>query len=509
LEKANIKRSGCLAAGVNALNAYIGPGKTPEDYAEYAMRDAKGIARRDLLVSMSRRLNRAASEMEKLGLTILKEDGNVAMRGDRNVKINGENIKPLLAAGVLREKRIQVLNRVNVYDLIVKDGTVVGALGAGVFEDELYVFHAKAVLVATGGAAGLYKPNHPGDSRHKMWYPPFNTGSGYAMGIRAGAEMTSFEMRFVALRCKDTIAPTGTLAQGVGARQVNVLGEDYSRKYGVATSDRVFGTVEENRLGRGPCYLKTEGISKEQDRDLMAAYLNMAPSQTLRWLETVPPSMRNVEIEGTEPYITGGHTASGYWIDEGRGTTLPGLYAAGDVAGGCPQKYVTGAFAEGEIAAESAVAYVEGVSLELGEDANFRVQRHLRGEGLENPEDLEKEMQEAMDQYAGGISQGYRYTGESLAIADGKIKELAERAEKLRAKSPQELLQVLELEDKLLVCESVIAHLDFRKETRWRTFAEREDCPGTRDEYEGFANSRRNGNKIEVFLRKLEVPYVC
>ena len=52
------------------------------------------------------------------------------------------------------------------------------------------------------------------------------------MGIKAGAEMTTFEMRFIALRCKDTISPTGTLAQGVGAEQVNALGEEYQYKYG-------------------------------------------------------------------------------------------------------------------------------------------------------------------------------------------------------------------------------------------------------------------------------------
>ena len=49
---------------------------------------------------------------------------------------------------------------------------------------------------------------------YTSWYPPFNTGAGYAMGIRAGAEMTTLEHRFIALRCKDTIAPTGTIAQG-------------------------------------------------------------------------------------------------------------------------------------------------------------------------------------------------------------------------------------------------------------------------------------------------------
>ena len=50
------------------------------------------------------------------------------------------------------------------------------------------------------------------------------------MGINAGAEMTTFEMRFIALRCKDTIAPTGTIAQGVPAKQVNSNGEVYENK---------------------------------------------------------------------------------------------------------------------------------------------------------------------------------------------------------------------------------------------------------------------------------------
>ena len=183
------------------------------------------------------------------------------------------------------------------------------------------------------------------------------------MGIRSGAEMTTFEMRFIALRCKDTIAPTGTIAQGVGAKQVNSLGEVYETKYGLTTSERVYGTVMENLEGRGPCYLRTEGISPQQDESLRKAYLNMAPSQTLKWLEgSRGPASENVEIEGTEPYIVGGHTASGYWVDNGRRTTVKGLFAAGDVAGGCPQKYVTGALAEGEIAAESMTKYLKNLN---------------------------------------------------------------------------------------------------------------------------------------------------
>lgn len=194
----------------------------------------------------------------------------------------------------------------NIIDFSVRDNKINGAYGIGIENDTFYVIEAGAVIIATGGAAGLYKPNNPGFSRHKMWYPPFNTGVGYAMGIKHGAEMTTFEMRFIALRCKDTIAPTGTLAQGAGAKQVNSLGEVYESKYGLTTSEPVYGTVAENLEGRGPCYLRTEGISEEKEQSLLKVYLNMAPSQTIKWIESGKlPSQQNVEIEGTEPYIVG------------------------------------------------------------------------------------------------------------------------------------------------------------------------------------------------------------
>ena len=287
-EKAHIKRSGCLAAGVNALNAYITEGRVPQDYVDYAKKDADGIVREDLLLTMSEKLNEVVDRLEKLGLVILKdENGKYVTRGNRNLKINGENIKPILAEAALQKENVSVLNRVNIIDYAVEGNRIKGAYGIGIENDTFYIIEAKAVIIATGGAAGLYKPNNPGFSRHKMWYPPFNTGAGYAMGIKAGAEMTTFEMRFIALRCKDTIAPTGTLAQGAGAKQINSLGEVYETKYGLTTSERVYGTVNENIEGRGPCYLRTEGISQEASEDLKKAYLNMAPSQTLNGLKAV------------------------------------------------------------------------------------------------------------------------------------------------------------------------------------------------------------------------------
>ena len=511
-EKANIKRSGCLAAGVNALNAYITEGRVPQDYVNYAKKDADGIVREDLLRTMAERLNAVTAKLEQLGLVFLKDaNGKYVTRGDRNLKINGENIKPILADAVAALPHATVLNHVNIIDFAVKDNRISGAFGIGIENDTFYVIEANAVLIATGGAAGLYKPNNPGFSRHKMWYPPFNTGAGYAMGIRAGAEMTTFEMRFIALRCKDTIAPTGTLAQGVGAKQINSLGEVYETKYGLTTSERVYGTVNENVAGRGPCYLRTEGITPEQDDALLKAYLNMAPSQTLKWIESGKnPSQQNVEIEGTEPYIVGGHTASGYWVDTNRATTVKGLFAAGDVAGGCPQKYVTGALAEGEIAAISALEFLrqnqaEPITEEAVESHTAEVTRFLTQKRAFFPtEQLEEAMQTVMDTYAGGIKTNYRFNEKQLAIADEKIVQLMQLSEQLYASDFQELMYIYELRERLVVCRSVIAHLKARQETRWHSFAENLDYPEKDDvHWRKYVNSKLENGELKIILRDL------
>ncbi|MCC8105045.1 MAG: adenylyl-sulfate reductase subunit alpha [Clostridiales bacterium] len=547
-EKANIRRSGCLAAGVNALNAYITEGHTPQDYVDYAKRDAHGIARQDLLVSMSERLNEVTAELERLGLVILKnEDGSYAARGWRNIKINGENIKPLLAEAASSQPNVTVLNHVNITDYLLENDTVRGAYGFGVNAPVFYEIHAKAVLIATGGASGLYRPNNPGFSRHKLWYPPFNTGAGYAMGILAGAEMTTFEMRFIALRCKDTIAPVGTIAQGIPASQVNAKGEEYEDRYDRTTSGRLYGTVTENREGRGPCYLKTAGITKEQESDLYKAYLNMAPSQTLKWLEDeCGPAGKDVEIEGTEPYIVGGHTASGYWVDENRQTTLRGLFAAGDVAGGCPQKYVTGALAEAEIAAEAMLRYLSDKSFGNCAEAAHAKIRGFSGERqyectcddtgrkpdavrseeddpgkkleyeayLSNPstvldiDQAEEAMQKIMDQYAGGIRTDYRYNESGLREADRRIRLLQEEISSLRAETMYDLLRIYELRERLVVCRTLLAHMAARKETRWHGFAENTDFPKADPQFEKYVNSRYRNGQIEIIYRDIRTGKV-
>ncbi|MFP4016250.1 MAG: adenylyl-sulfate reductase subunit alpha, partial [Halanaerobiales bacterium] len=487
LEKAHIERSGCLAAGMNAINAYINPGETPESFVRYVRADAMGLIREDLVLSMAERLNEVVEEVESWGLPIEKdENGNYAARGRWNIKINGEKLKPIIADKAI-ESGARVLNRVVVTNLIVEDGVIKGAVGFSVRDGVFYVVNAEAVIVATGGAAGIYRPNNEGSSHHKMWYSPFNTGAGYAMGIRSGAEMTSFEMRFIALRTKDVIAPTGTLALGFGATQVNSKGERFMvNRYGhmgaegAPTPLRVYGPTQEIKEGRGPVFMDTTHLSEEDIKELKKSYLNMYPELVLSWAANdFNPAKEPIEIQGTEPYIVGGHTQSGYWINVKRETSIRGLYAAGDVAGGAPYKFVSGCWAEGAIAAENAVDYIreekdssEGMSLSSNDIENFDIQKELlrvfaplnRKDGV-RPEEMEERLQKIMDEYAGGVSRYYEMNDTELQIAEKKLKHLKSQIQYLIADDLHELMNCHEVIDRINVAEVLVKHLLYRRET--------------------------------------------
>lgn len=513
VDKGNIVRSGCMAAGVNALNAYINEGQTVDDYLSYVKREFKDVVREDLVYSMAKGLNSVTEKIESLGLPILKdESGNYIPRGKRSIKINGEYIKPILYNALRSKQNVSLLENTNVFDYILKQGKTIGAYAFSVKDDIFYVIEAGATICATGGASGIYRPNNPGHSRHKMWYSPFNTGAGYAMGLRAGAEMTSLEMRFMALRCKDTIAPTGTIAQGVEVEHINSRGEVYV-KGRCSTADRLKLTIEENKEGRGPCYLKTEGVDSETENQLYRAYLNMAPSQTLKWFEDGRgPSEANVEIEGTEPYITGGHSGAGYWVDGNRRTTLEGLYAAGDVAGGSPKKYVTGCFVEGELASRAATEYLDSKKGEShsvdtleAERVKSSLEKHLVHEDCPySIEEVEESLQKVMDEYAGGISKNYSYSESRLKIALEKLERMESLIDGLKAKDNHELMFIQELKDRHIVAEALIHHMMARKESRWVPYQEHLDYRGESEYYgKHYVNSEYSDKVFRIKYRRI------
>lgn len=523
MEKAQIDRSGCLAAGMNAINAYIHPGETPESFVKYVRYDACGLIREDLVRSAAREINSVVRRVEGWGLPVTKdEQGNYLPRGRWNIKINGESLKPIIA-GAAREAGASVLNRVTATNFLVEEGRVAGVMGLGVRDGKFYTVRARAVIVATGGAAGIYRPNNPGSAHHKMWYPPFNTGAGYAMGIRAGAEMTSFEMRFIALRTKDVVSPTGTLALGFGAPQVNARGEQFMKTRfgqvggeGAPTCYRVFGPTREVKEGRGPCYMDTRHLTPDKVRDLKAAFLDMYPGIVLYWAANgVDPSQEPVEIQGTEPYIMGGHCQAGYWVDEDRSTTLPGLYAAGDVTGGYPYKFVSGCWAEGVIAARAAALHAAAAPKAPVSDGAVRsemdrvyapIRRYAEVSDGVTPAEMEERLQKVMDEYAGGVGTFYEMNQERLEVALKLVRKLREEFSFLIARDWHELMQCHEVIDRVEVAEAVVIHLMHRKETRWPGYQTRLDYT-ERDDFQWlkFINSRRDPRTWT--FQMIERPY--
>lgn len=507
IEKAHIKRSGCLAAGVNAINAYLNPGETPQSFLEYVKKDSAGLVRDDLVLSIGERLNSVTQRLEEWGLPFPKDEaGCYKPRGKRNIEVTGESIKPVIAAA-LEKSGAKVLNRTVAVDYIINQGKIAGVYAFSAREKKFYAITAKAVICATGGAAGLYRPNNDGLARHKMWYCPFNVGTGFAMGLRAGAEMTTFEMRFIALRVKDVISPTGTIAQGVKARQVNALGEEYQKNYSdSSTPMRLKALIEENKAGRGPCYLDFTGVSDCENQRLKEAYLNMSPGLVLKWAdEGLEPNHKPVEVYGSEPYIVGGHGQAGYWVDVQRKTTIPGLFAAGDVAGGAPKKYVTGCFAEAEIAAKAAIEYIKNIvsysfNLQEASDVLNRVFAPLLREGGYTPDEFEERLQKIMDEYAGGLSVNYELSGPKLLKAREMLEVLEQDIhEQISAGDIHELVKAHEVIDRVLVARVLVEHLLYRQETRWRAYQERIDYPQKDDNrWMTFVNSLYDNDSNEI-----------
>jgi adenylylsulfate reductase subunit A len=526
MEKAHVYRSGCLAAGISALNAYLHQGETPESFLRYVVRDTVGIARDDLTLSMAAELNEQVRRVEGWGLPIPKDErGRPLKRGRGSIKIFGERIKPILGKQA-EASGATILNRVNATSLIVHEGRVVGAYGFGTRDARLHVVRAKCVLICTGGAAGLYRPSNPGKASHRMWYSPFNTGAGLAMGIRAGAEMTSFEFRFIPLRVKDAIAPTGEIAQWLGAKQINALGEQYLDKYyahlggqAMTTQDRLYATMMEKRAGRGPCYLDVRGVSSKRLEGTIAAYLSMAPAGAIimsddAYYAQQGGEMAPVEITGGEPHVVGGHGLSGFWIDNQRRTTLPGLWAAGDVAGGSPKKYASGAWAEAVIAVRDMIEQARALPAvlapaldaeQLARDQQ-RVSAPLRAERGPLAEELEARLQKLMDEYAGGIGSQYGYSEGELRIARVQLERLSQELSALRAESPFQLMQCHEVMDRVEVARTLVEHMMHRRETRWHCYQERLDYPDRDDErFMLFVNSVRDADGT---LRIVERPVV-
>jgi adenylylsulfate reductase subunit A len=412
VDKAAMYRSGAVAMGLSAINQYVGlkdGENTMKDYCDYVRNDLMGVTREDLVASIARHVDSTVHLFEKWGLPIWKDEkGAYVHEGRWQLMINGESYKVIVAEAAknaLEQNGHQFFERIFITHPLVEGGRCVGAVGFSVRENKFYIFRAQAVLVAMGGAVGVFKPRSTGEGAGRAWYPPFNSGASAYFTLKAGAEMTCQEVRFIPVRFKDAYGPVGAWFLLFKARATNALGENYmeTRKgeldnwapYGkvkpVPANLRNYLMLLDVMEGKGPIYMRTEEAlaaiaekykddkkayakkMKELESEAWEDFLDMTISQAHLWAATnVQPEQKPSEIAAAEPYFIGSHSgASGAWVSGPKDLappeyfwgyeqmgTVKGLFCAGDASGASSHKFSSGSHAEGRIAAKSAVRYI-------------------------------------------------------------------------------------------------------------------------------------------------------
>ena len=165
VEKANIERSGAVAQGLYAINCYMGMHwneNQPEDHVRYARNDLMGLVREDLGYDIARHVDSTVHKFEEWGLPIMRDPqtGRYQREGKWQIMIHGESYKPIVAEAA-RKAATEVYNRIMVTHLLTdatRPNRVAGAVGFNVRDGNFYVFRAKAVIIAAGGASHIFKP---------------------------------------------------------------------------------------------------------------------------------------------------------------------------------------------------------------------------------------------------------------------------------------------------------------------------------------------------------------
>nr|MBN2276411.1 adenylyl-sulfate reductase subunit alpha [candidate division Zixibacteria bacterium] len=415
VDKAAMDRSGAVAMGLSAINQYVDltSGKnTVKDYVDYVRMDLMGITREDLVANIARHVDSTVHLFEKWGLPIWKDaEGNYVHEGRWQLMINGESYKVIVAEAAknaLAEAGGEYYERIFIVEPLMDGDRVAGAVGFSVRENKFYVFKAKAVIVSMGGAVHVFKPRSTGEGLGRAWYPPWNSGSSAYFTIRAGAEMTSQEVRFIPVRFKDAYGPVGAWFLLFKSRATNAMDGNYMvERVGELENWKPYGLVKpipanlRNWLGmldimegKGPIYMRTEEAIqkiaseagdekaakkklKELEAEAWEDFLDMTISQAILWAATnVEPEKKSSEIAAAEPYFIGSHSgASGAWVsgpeDLQTGetkseyfwgyahmATVKGMFCAGDASGASSHKFSSGSHAEGRIVGKAAIKFI-------------------------------------------------------------------------------------------------------------------------------------------------------
>jgi adenylylsulfate reductase subunit A len=526
VEKANIERSGAVAHGLSAINCYMGMQwneNRPEDHVRYARNDLMGLVREDLGFDIARHVDATVHKFEEWGLPIMRDKvtGRYLREGRWQIMIHGESYKPIIAEAA-RKSATEVYNRIMVTHLLMdkaRPNRIAGAVGFSVRDGNFYVFRAKAVIVAAGGASHIYKARSIGEGVGRTWYAPWSSASAYGLLIPLGVKMTQMENKIVLARFKDGYGPVGAWFLLLKAYATNAYGEkyeaawfdelkalvgEYAEKQPMPTCLRNHAMLEEIKAGRGPIYMHTQEVldTREKEEIGWEDFLDMTIGQAVVWAsQNIDPKEKPSELITSEPYVMGSHaTCSGAWASGpedcapadyqwgyNRMMSIDGLFGAGDTIGGSAHKFSSGSFTEGRIAGKSAVRYVmelTGSPPQVDEAEikrlektifrpleNYKVGRNEIVAGTVSPSYISplqglQRLEKIMDEYVGGISTFYVTNEPMLNRGLELLAMLKEDLDHLGAEDLHQLQRAWELNHRVWTSESVTQHTLFRKETR-------------------------------------------
>ncbi|MEU9479135.1 fumarate reductase/succinate dehydrogenase flavoprotein subunit [Streptomyces sp. NPDC048191] len=489
LEKAHVRHSGALAMGMDGVNNAVIPGRAePDDYVAEITRANDGIVDQSTVRQTAIRGFEMVQRLESYGVKFEKDEhGEYAVRqvhrsGSYVLPMpEGKDVKKVLYRQLRRREmreRIRIENRVMPVRVLTAEGRAVGAAGFHTRTGAFVTVRAGAVVLATGACGRLGLP--ASGYLYGTYENPTNAGDGYAMAYHAGAELTGIECFQINPLIKDYNGPAcAYVANPFGGYQVNRHGERFvDSDYWSGQMMAEFAT--EVASDRGPVYLKLSHLPEESVSALESIlHSTERPTRgTFHAGRGHDYRTHDVEMHISEIGLCGGHSASGVRVDDHARTTVPRLYAAGDLA--CvPHNYMIGAFVFGDLAGADAAqytAYAGKLPADQVREAHELIYRPLRNpDGPPQPQ-VEYKLRRFVNDYVAPPKSGAR-----LSLALEAFERMHADIAAMGARTPHELMRCAEVTF-IRDCAEMAARASLaRTESRWGLYHDRLDHPGRDD----------------------------
>ena len=482
--KGKAGRSGSSAMTSAGYSSVIDPADSPALHYADTLRGGRNINDRNLARIFTEEAPGRLRDLVDLGSPLLHDAAGALVvhpSGDHTVArtvvaTNHTGLDfTLPLARAITEAGVRILEMTTILDVLVENGAVTGVLALDYDKGELIRIAAPAVILATGGAGRLFAfTSNPNDA----------TGDGYALALRAGAELRDMEfVQFYPWRCilpfdrnRMPIQPSTFV---LGATLRNRQGErfmlDYDREHAESTTRDVAARAIYDQIHAGH---DVDGgvrldVSQLSDQDWVTTNPRPAKYFADRQLDFRQVTM----ILAPEAHFFMG----GVVVDGNGESRITGLYAVGETAGGAhgANRLDSNAIPEGQVFGARAGAHAAKRARLAGRPAAPATDRDSFG-GPPNP-DLDERLSTIRRdlQLLMGHSFGIVRTAMDLEAGLRGLEALRERAQDLQPGSARERAQAFELTNSLLVAEACLTAGLTRTESRGAHY--RTDCPERND----------------------------